>query len=150
MKNIPNKILCILCIGIGFFANAQEKIESIEMEIAGGRCLHSYFYKLDKDSIKYQHSPCAYPTQKKKINERKPNSLKNWNNTIEKINLDAFKKLADGPSQLVFDGMDTKISIKTDKNTYTKTNSSDPLWEKIIQIIRGGSVNKSKNNKCSK
>ena len=69
-----------------------------------------------------------------------PNTPKNWEVFIKKINLDKFKKLRDGPSEQAFGGQDKVIIIKTNKKTYRKMNASGndhdrEVWYDLLQII---------------
>ena len=69
-----------------------------------------------------------------------PNTPRNWEVFIKKINLDKFKELKDGPSEQASDGQDKIIIIKTDKKTYRKMNAygndrDREVWYDLLQII---------------
>ena len=53
-------------------------------------------------------------------------------NLFKAIGIQDFKKAVNGESQLAFDGIDTKITIKTNKEEITKMNAFTNKTWKII------------------
>ena len=137
------KLLFKLFFALAFTSislHGQEKIQQVEFSSFGGRALYSRLYTLN--SLKKEFNTKPLMGQKEELSKEVslPNTPKNWEVFIKKINLDKFKKLRDGPSEQAFGGQDKVIIIKTNKKTYRKMNASGndhdrEVWYDLLQII---------------
>ena len=137
------KLLFKLFFALAFTSislHGQEKIQQVEFSSFGGRALYSRLYTLN--SLKKEFNTKPLMGQKEELSKEVslPNTPKNWEVFIKKINLDKFKKLRDGPSEQAADGQDKVIIIKTDKKTYRKMNASGNDHDRevcydLLQII---------------
>ena len=137
------KLLFKLFFALAFTSislHGQEKIQQVEFSSFGGRALYSRLYTLN--SLKKEFNTKPLMGQKEELSKEVslPNTPKNWEVFIKKINLDKFKKLRDGPSEQAFGGQDKVIIIKTNKKTYRKMNAygndhDRQTWYDLLQII---------------
>ena len=137
------KLLFKLFFALAFASislHGQEKIQQVEVHIFGGMALYSSQYTLN--SLKKEFSAKPLMGQKEELPKEisLPNTPKNWEVFIKKINLDKFKELKDGPSEQASDGQDKIIIIKTDKKTYRKMNAygnnhDREVWYDLLKII---------------
>ena len=137
------KLLFKLFFALAFTSislHGQEKIQQVEFSSFGGRALYSRLYTLN--SLKKEFNTKPLMGQKEELSKEVslPNTPKNWEVFIKKINLDKFKKLRDGPSEQAFGGQDKVIIIKTNKKTYRKMNAygndhNRETWYDLLQII---------------
>jgi len=137
------KLLFKLFFALAFTSislHGQEKIQQVEFSSFGGRALYSRLYTLN--SLKKEFNTKPLMGQKEELSKEVslPNTPKNWEVFIKKINLDKFKKLRDGPSEQAFGGQDKVIIIKTNKKTYRKMNAygndhDRETWYDLLQII---------------
>ena len=137
------KLLFKLFLALAFASislHGQEKIQQVEFSSFGGRALYSRQYTLN--SLKKEFNTKVLLRQNEELPKEisLPNTPKNWEVFIKKINLDKFKELKDGPSEQASDGQDKIIIIKTDKKTYRKMNASGndhdrEVWYDLLQII---------------
>ena len=137
------KLLFKLFFALAFASislHGQEKIQQVEFSSFGGRALYSRQYTLN--SLKKEFNTKVLLRQNEELPKEisLPNTPKNWEVFIKKINLDKFKELKDGPSEQASDGQDKIIIIKTDKKTYRKMNASGndhdrEVWYDLLQII---------------
>ena len=137
------KLLFKLFLALAFASislHGQEKIQQVEFSSFGGRALYSRQYTLN--SLKKEFNTKVLLRQNEELPKEisLPNTPRNWEVFIKKINLDKFKELKDGPSEQASDGQDKIIIIKTDKKTYRKMNASGndhdrEVWYDLLQII---------------
>ena len=137
------KLLFKLFFALAFASislHGQEKIQQVEFSSFGGRALYSRQYTLN--SLKKEFNTKVLLRQNEELPKEisLPNTPRNWEVFIKKINLDKFKELKDGPSEQASDGQDKIIIIKTDKKTYRKMNASGndhdrEVWYDLLQII---------------
>ena len=137
------KLLFKLFFALAFASiplHGQEKIQQVEFISFGGRALYSSQYTLN--SLKKEFNTKVLLRQNEELPKEisLPNTPKNWEVFIKKINLDKFKELKDGPSEQASDGQDKIIIIKTDKKTYRKMNAygndhDRETWYDLLQII---------------
>ena len=137
------KLLFKLFFALAFTSislHGQEKIQQVEFSSFGGRALYSRQYTLN--SLKKEFNTKVLLRQNEELPKEisLPNTPKNWEVFIKKINLDKFKELKDGPSEQASDGQDKVIIIKTNKKTYRKMNAygndhNRETWYDLLQII---------------
>ena len=137
------KLLFKLFFALAFASislHGQEKIQQVEFSSFGGRALYSRQYTLN--SLKKEFNTKVLLRQNEELPKEisLPNTPRNWEVFIKKINLDKFKELKDGPSEQASDGQDKVIIIKTNKKTYRKMNASGndhdrEVWYDLLQII---------------
>ena len=137
------KLLFKLFFALAFASislHGQEKIQQVEVHIFGGMALYSRQCTLN--SLKKEFNTKVLLRQNEELPKEisLPNTPKNWEVFIKKINLDKFKELKDGPSEQASDGQDKIIIIKTDKKTYRKMNAygndhNRETWYDLLQII---------------
>ena len=137
------KLLFKLFLALAFASislHGQEKIQQVEFSSFGGRALYSRQYTLN--SLKKEFNTKVLLRQNEELPKEisLPNTPRNWEVFIKKINLDKFKELKDGPSEQASDGQDKVIIIKTDKKTYRKMNAygndhDRETWYDLLQII---------------
>jgi len=139
MKKLLFKLFFALAF-VSISLHGQEKIQQVEVHIFGGMALYSSQYTLN--SLKKEFSAKPLMGQKEELPKEisLPNTPKNWEVFIKKINLDKFKELKDGPSEQASDGQDKIIIIKTDKKTYRKMNAygnnhDREVWYDLLKII---------------
>ena len=137
------KLLFKLFLALAFASislHGQEKIQQVEFSSFGGRALYSRQYTLN--SLKKEFNTKVLLRQNEELPKEisLPNTPRNWEVFIKKINLDKFKELKDGPSEQASDGQDKVIIIKTNKKTYRKMNAygndhNRETWYDLLQII---------------
>ena len=137
------KLLFKLFFALAFASislHGQEKIQQVEFSSFGGRALYSRQYTLN--SLKKEFNTKVLLRQNEELPKEisLPNTPRNWEVFIKKINLDKFKELKDGPSEQASDGQDKVIIIKTNKKTYRKMNAygndhNRETWYDLLQII---------------
>ena len=137
------KLLFKLFFALAFASislHGQEKIQQVEFNSFGGMALYSSQYTLN--SLKKEFNTKVLLRQNEELPKEisLPNTPKNWEVFIKKINLDKFKELKDGPSEQASDGQDKVIIIKTNKKTYRKMNAygndhNRETWYDLLQII---------------
>ena len=139
MKKLLFKLFFTLAFA-SISLHGQEKIQQVEFSSFGGRALYSRQYTLN--SLKKEFNTKVLLRQNEELPKEisLPNTPRNWEVFIKKINLDKFKELKDGPSEQASDGQDKVIIIKTNKKTYRKMNAygndhNRETWYDLLQII---------------
>ena len=112
----------------------SKSINQVEITSKGGMQGVLAYCKITKDSVITEFSLSTNPS--KNYSFREINNIVDWENFINKIDLENFKKGVNGKSTQPMDGVDTEIKIKTNNEEISKINA-DPnkTWVYILGFI---------------
>lgn len=112
----------------------SELIQSVEVVSAGGELGFSSKTSIDKDSIHYDRTVAANPSDSLSYNRKMKSE--DWKNLEDRIDLKMFGATKEGPSVQPVDGIDTRIIITTSAGEISKMNAqNNPQWKNILGII---------------
>lgn len=111
--------------------NESEQIERLEVISSGGMQGSYSSSILTKDSVYVTFSLAM--DSLKNYSYQKENNETGWQSLINEIDIQDFKKAVNGESRLAFDGIDTKITIKTNKEEISRMNANtNKTWKTIL------------------
>ncbi|QXP61742.1 hypothetical protein [Olleya sp. HaHaR_3_96] len=125
-------ILLILLSFVSNTINAQNtEITTISFGNEGGKRSATDHYYITKDSIiKFRKN-----TDKKKGIEKtsKINSIENWNNLLNNITINSFKKIKSGKDRSTYCGSNTYIELRLNNGEIIEIMNADTnkMWNKI-------------------
>ena len=112
-----------------------EKIERVIYESGGDKSGKNVYLVITKDSIIY-HLTEGVTDEKTIANLSLNNNNKDWEAFIDKIDLEDFEKGKPSEELIIEDIPTTKITIKTDKKEYSKTDiQANKTWDYITKQI---------------
>lgn len=107
----------------------ENPTKSISIKNFGGHLGSSTSLKITKDSLYYSFNLEVGSVESKHI--VKPNTSYKLEDIINPDQIINFSKLTDGKSRQPVDGIDTEITIETDKNKSSVMNAWDnEIWQK--------------------
>lgn len=110
----------------------ENPVKSVSIASFGGQLGYSTSMKITKDSLYYDLNVAVDSTKRKHI--QKPNTSYKLEDLINPDHIVSFSKVKNGESRQPVDGIDTEITIETDKNRYAVINGwDDKVWQKTNQ-----------------
>ncbi|WP_104382137.1 hypothetical protein [Sphingobacterium sp. HMA12] len=110
------------------------EIKSVEILSSGGELGYHTRILINKDSTHYKQTVAANPGNNSEYHKK--TSPQDWKILIAKIDLVEFKASEEGKSVQPVDGIDTKISIVSNRDTTSKVNAyHSTVWKKIFEYV---------------
>lgn len=111
------------------------QILAVEVKSAGGQLGYTSQLRLTADSTFYTRTIMMEASQNDAF--RRPTDPALWQSLTGDLNVDRFRNAASGESVQPVDGIDTEISILTNRDTISRLNAHEsPEWQKILLKIR--------------
>lgn len=108
----------------------SENIRSVNVSSAGGQLGFGSFLHITPDSVYYLRHVNMAPEQNDSFS--RANTPESWQALVNDLNLDSLRNAKDGPSVQPVDGIDTQITVYTDRDSVTKTNAHEsPEWMQL-------------------
>lgn len=115
--------------------NTLENMESLVVEYYGGMRGEKQVMIITKDEISYSYKDL---NNEKPLIQKEPTSAEIWSELNQNFNLNEFRKLKNGASKVVFDGMDYIFTVKGGFGELKVTNPLDHNIEmtKFFEVLK--------------
>lgn len=112
---------------------SHEEIEAVTIHTFGGMLGHTSILNITKDSVLFKRNTATNPESDSSYCHR--NTKENWADLTSKINLGDFAAAKDERSHQPYDGLDTEITVKTNRREISRTNANqNKTWQRLAEI----------------